>query len=367
MYNVNSMKRFLKILVVITSFFQVVNLYGQSILNQYDEQGNKHGQWVKDSPGGKEICNYNHGVKDGTACVYSNGILVSSCEYKDGKYVSIYSFDRGILKNYFYDFRYVPLYTPHRSYIGKCKSRTYHPNGIIETSCTIYFTDDGPQNDNAYSPEVRHYDEQGLLYMIKYYSLDNNKLSDVWYYDETGNNSKDEVCNFDDIVRYLSRNKVRHIGVKGDKPTIKYDYVSGIKGYQTLGRRIDHSDLIDYKNDTICIFKLGSLVAITKEPHVELYCKKGLYKIEDSITPIIYSEDFCGAKRRAQDEEMRKKYYSDLDAAPFSYDWMMMLYRCYDEKKLLKNHGGPIADIYQSLFRIIIKDNRIVHCDRWEW
>lgn len=361
------MKQLLKILVVITSLFQVINLYGQSGLNQYDNQGNKHGQWVEKAPGCTEICNYNHGIKEGTASIYESGKLSYVCEYNEGKYVSLYRFNQGLLKAYFYDFNYVDIYSMNKKYMGKCKARSYHPNGVIATFCTLYFTEEGPQNDNAYSPEVRHYDEQGLLYMIKYYSSDNNKLSDVWYYAETGNNRKDEVCNFDDIVRYLSRNKVRHIGVKGDKPTIKYDYVSGIRGYQTLGNRIDHSDLIDYKNDTVCIFKLGSLVAITKEPDVELYCKKGLYKIEDSITPIIYSEDFCGAKRRAQDEEMRKKYYSDLDAAPFSYDWKMMLYRCYDEKKLLKNHGGPIADIYQSLFRIIIKDNRIVHCDRWEW
>ena len=362
------MKRFLKILVVITSFFQVVNLYGQNILNQYDKQGNKHGPWVKDSPGGKEICNYNHGVKDGTACVYSNGSLVSSCEYKDGKYVSIYSFDRGILKNYFYDFRYVPIYTRHRSYIGECKSRTYHPNGVIATFCTIYFTEKGPQNDSSYSPEVRHYDEQGLLYMIKYYSLDNNKLSDVWYYDETGNNSKDEVDSFEDIVRYLSRKKVRHIDANGRKPKIKYKYVEGVKYFSDLGKRIDSLDLIDYKNDTVCIMHTGSTVAIYSAPKVRMYCKKGEYRIEDSIvTPITYSKDYCGAERRAQDEEMRKKYYSDLDAVPFSYDWEMMLYRCYDEQKLYKNHGGPVAEFYCDIIRVIIKDNRIVHCDRWTW
>ena len=111
----------------------------------------------------------------------------------------------------------------------------------------------------------------------------------------------------------------------------------------------------------------GSTVAIYSAPHVELYCKKGLYKIKDSITPIIFSEDFCGAKRRAQDEEMRKKYYSDLDAVPLSYDWKMMLYRCYDEQKLYKNHGGSVAEFYRDIIRVIIKDNRIEHCDKWKW
>ena len=362
------MNYFIKILLVVTCIFQTTYLRAQQKLNQYDVQGNKHGQWVEDNcAGSREICSYNHGKKEGAASVYKSGKLSYVCEYNEGKYVSLYRFNQGLLMAYFYDFKYIDIYSKNKKYMGKCKARSYHPNGAIATFSTLYFTEKGPQNDSAYSPEVRHYDENGHLYMIKSYSPDSNKLSDVWYYDETGNKTKDEVRSFDDIVSYLSRKKVRHIYVQGDKPKIKYNYVSGIKGYQTLGKRIDHSDLIDYKNDTICILKSGSLVAITREPHVELYCKKGLYKIEDSITPIIYSEDFCGAKRRAQDEEMRRKYYSDLDAFPFSYDWEMMLYRCYDEKKLVKNHGGPVEDIYKRLFRIIIKDNRIVHCDRWEW
>ena len=112
----------------------------------------------------------------------------------------------------------------------------------------------------------------------------------------------------------------------------------------------------------------GNPAAPYADPAVRLYCKKGLYKINDfTLTPIIYPEEYCGEKRRAQDEEMRKKYEPDLDAWPMSYDWEMMLYQCYDEDKLYKNHGGPVAEFYCDLTRVIIKDNRIVYCDCWIW
>jgi hypothetical protein len=112
----------------------------------------------------------------------------------------------------------------------------------------------------------------------------------------------------------------------------------------------------------------GNPAAPYTDPIVLLYCKKGLYEINDfTLTPIIYPEEYCGEKRRAQDEEMRKKYEPDLDAWPMSYDWEMMLYQCYDEDKLYKNHGGFVAEFYCDLTRVIIQDNRIVYCDCWIW
>ena len=187
--------------------------------------------------------------------------------------------------------------------------------------------------------------------------------------------SKREVNSFDDIGRYLSHKRVRHIyassgsPVKGEKPDIRYKYIKGEQGfYNRLGEVIDSLDLIDYSNDTVCIRITGSNWQIYKDKSVLLYCKRGLYKIKDfSLTPIIYPEDYCGAERRAQDEEMRKKYEPNLDAWPMSYDWEMMQYQCYDEDKLYKNHGGDVGEFYMYLTRVIIKNNRIVYCDRWIW
>ena len=181
-----------------------------------------------------------------------------------------------------------------------------------------------------------------------------------------------EVNNFDDIGRYLSHKSIRHIYASsrcprcGESPKIRYECID--KFYNRFGNVIDSLDLIDYSNDTVCIRITGSNWQIYKDKSVLLYCKRGLYKIKDfSLTPIIYPEDYCGAERRAQDEEMRKKYEPDLDAFPMSYDWEMMQYQCYDVDKLYKNHGGSVGGFYRRLTRVIIKNNRIVYCDRWIW
>ena len=184
-----------------------------------------------------------------------------------------------------------------------------------------------------------------------------------------------EVNNFDDIGRYLSHKSVRHIYAsrgypeRGDNPETHYKCIGDVqKYYNRLGNVIDSLDLIDYSCDTVCIRQTGNPANPYADPVVLLYCKKGLYEINDfTLTPIIYPEEYCGAKRRAQDEEMRKKYKPDLDAWPMSYDAEMLLYQCYDVDKLYKNHGGSVAEFYMYLTRVIIKDNRIVYCDRWIW
>ena len=187
--------------------------------------------------------------------------------------------------------------------------------------------------------------------------------------------SKREVNSFDDIGRYLSRKTVRHIYASrgypesGDNPKTHYECIQGEREYYNrLGNVIDSLDLIDYSCDTVCIRMTGNPATPYADPVVLLYCKKGLYEINDfTLTPIIYPEEYCGAKRRAQDEEMRKKYEPNLDAWPMSYDAEMLFYQCYDVDKLYKNHGGPVGEFYMYLTRVIIKDNRIVYCDRWIW
>ena len=122
-----------------------------------------------------------------------------------------------------------------------------------------------------------------------------------------------EVNNFDDIGRYLSRKKVRHVYASsgspccGESPKIRYECID--KFYNRFGNVIDSLDLIDYSCDTVCIRMSGNPATPYADPVVRLYCKKGLYEINDfTLTPIIYPEEYCGAKRRAQDEEMRKRY-----------------------------------------------------------
>ena len=184
--------------------------------------------------------------------------------------------------------------------------------------------------------------------------------------------TKHEVNSFDDIGQYLSRKTVRHIYAsrgypeRGDNPKTHYECID--KFYNRFGNVIDSLDLIDYSCDTVCIRMTGNPATPYADPVVRLYCKKGLYEINDfTLTPIIYPEEYCGAKRRAQDEEMRKKYEPNLDVWPMSYDAEMLFYQCYDVDKLYKNHGGPVGEFYRYLTRVIIKDNRIEYCDRWIW
>lgn len=184
--------------------------------------------------------------------------------------------------------------------------------------------------------------------------------------------TKYEVDSFDDIVRHLSRKRVRYIYASrstpefGEEPVIDHKRIDMGRFYDTIGRRIDSLNLIDYSNDTVCIRSFTHHSTIYKT-YKRLYCKGGLYELGDSITPIVYPEDYCGAERRAQDEAMRKKHYPDLDAVPLSYDWEMLHYRCFDEQRLFYNVGGDVGGFSMDIIRVIIKDHRIVYCDCWIW
>lgn len=195
------MNYLIKILIIVTCIVKTTTLYGQSILNQYDEQGNKHGQWVEDAnitgiTGRKSICNYNHGKKEGVFYIYDYGYLSYVGEYEDDKNVSFSSFNRGVLMCDYYDFEYGNMQIGQLQFIGRCKCRTYHPNGVIAQQIIIYFDEGGPEMDTAYDPEIRYYDENGYLYKVKYQSADDyvlSKASEVWYYDKAGNITKKET------------------------------------------------------------------------------------------------------------------------------------------------------------------------------
>lgn len=91
----------------------------------------------------------------------------------------------------FYNFEYGNMQIGQLQFIGRCKCRTYHPNGVIAEQIIIYFDEGGPEMDIAYYPEIRYYDDNGYLYKIEFYSAD-YLLSEVWYYDKAGNITKIE-------------------------------------------------------------------------------------------------------------------------------------------------------------------------------
>ncbi|MBR0340255.1 MAG: hypothetical protein IIX40_08665 [Alistipes sp.] len=184
------MNYLIKILFVVTCILQATTICGQSILNQYDEQGNKHGQWIEDvGTNYKYIYNYHHGKKDGLHYVYLAGKLINAGKYNDDKLSFLSSFNKGVLMCDFYNFEHGNISIKHLQFIGKCKYRAYHSNGVISQQGIIYFDNGGPEMDTAYSPEIRYYDESGDLYKVEYYSIDYS-LSEVCYYDKLGNITK---------------------------------------------------------------------------------------------------------------------------------------------------------------------------------
>lgn len=184
------MNYLIKILIIVTCIVKTTTLYGQGILNQYDEQGNKHGQWIENvDTNYKYIYNYHHGRKDGVYYVYLADKLINAGKYNDDKLSFFSSFNKGVLMCDFYNFEYGDIRIEHLQFIGKCKYRAYHPNSVISQRGIIYFDDGGPEMDTAYSPEIRYYDESGNLYKVEYYSIDYS-LSEVCYYDELGNITK---------------------------------------------------------------------------------------------------------------------------------------------------------------------------------
>ena len=153
-------------------------------------------QWIEDDiVGRKSIYNYNHDKKEGLSYVYDYGNLSYVGEYDDDKLVSFSFFYRGVLMYDFYDFEYGNMQIGQLHFIGRCKSRSYHPNGVIAKQIIIYFHEEGPEMDTAYYPETRYYDENGYLYKVEYRSVDDHVLSkapEVWYYDKAGNITKKE-------------------------------------------------------------------------------------------------------------------------------------------------------------------------------
>ncbi|MBR6544413.1 MAG: hypothetical protein IKT66_03260, partial [Alistipes sp.] len=90
--------------------------------------------------------------------------------------------------------------------------------------------------------------------------------------------SKREVNSFDDIGRYLSRKKVRHIYASsgsphcGESPKIRYECIGNVqKYYNRLGNVIDSLGLIDYSCDTVCIRMSGNPATPYADPVVRLY------------------------------------------------------------------------------------------------
>ena len=215
----------------------------------------------------------------------------------------------------------------------------------------------------------------------------------IWVYDTTlrrynlrqidddyldGSISVDAPVSFYDVLKHISDREYRHIDVRyGDERDVfdmQRPMYLGTKmnreHYMRLAIAVDELGLVNYQSDTICIRYSYSQWNMSGNIYTNPYsryslnfkCNKGLYWLEDyRLEPVV-----CDEEERKNDEIVRQKYFPERDALPFSYDWAMIRYTCWDDKKMLRNFG-PISDYFESLIRIIIKDGRVVYCDSWDW
>lgn len=190
-----------------------------------------------------------------------------------------------------------------------------------------------------------------------------------------------EVYNFNDVVQHISNTSYRvtdidyddSVSVTYNEPIYKKLEINRTH-YAKLAQTVDELDLVNYQCDTIQIYEFWSewsVGDVYNSPysnyHLDLKCRKGLYELVDyKLQPKHFDEEYVNEKNRALYEEIRKKNYPDLDALTFTYDWEMLRYNCWDDQKMIRNFGKR-TDVCETLIRIIIKDNRIVYCDRWDW
>lgn len=190
-----------------------------------------------------------------------------------------------------------------------------------------------------------------------------------------------EVYNFNDVVQHISNTSYRvtdidydeSVSVTYNEPIYKKLEINRTH-YAKLAQAVDELDLVNYQCDTIQIYDFWSewsVGDVYNSPHsnyhLDLKCRKGLYELVDyKLEPKHFDEEYVNEKNRALYEEIRKKDYPDLDALPLTYDWEMLRYNCWDDQKMIRNFGKT-TDVCETLIRIIIKDNRIVYCDRWDW
>ena len=190
-----------------------------------------------------------------------------------------------------------------------------------------------------------------------------------------------EVYNFHDVVQHISKTSYRttyigyddNVNIAHKKPINKKSEVVR-NHYAKLAQTVDELNLVNFQCDTIQIYDSWSewsVGDVYNSPysnyHIDFKCRKGLYELVDyKLQPKHFDEEYVNEKTRALYEEIRKKNDPDLDALPFTYDWEMLRYNCWDDQKMIRNFG-KVTDVCGTLIRIIIKDNRIVYCDRWDW
>ena len=122
---------------------------------------------------------------------------------------------------------------------------------------------------------------------------------------------------------------------------------------EKLGKDIDSLDIIDYKNDTVYIYRKVCLLGFTET--IELKSNKGAYRVYEG-----YEKTFEQLEIEANNEE---EWNNDPNYCPSIYP---DLFEWNGIEKLLKERGMAVGgEEFEELYRIIFKDYKLVHVDKW--
>ena len=122
---------------------------------------------------------------------------------------------------------------------------------------------------------------------------------------------------------------------------------------EKFGKDIDSLDIIDYKNDTVYIYRKVCLLGFTET--IELKSNKGAYRVYEG-----FEKTFEQLEIEANNEE---KWNNDPNYCPSIYP---DLFEWNGIEKLLKERGMAVGgEEFEELYRIIFKDYKLVHVDKW--
>ena len=126
-----------------------------------------------------------------------------------------------------------------------------------------------------------------------------------------------------------------------------------ISKIEQFGKDVDSLDIIDYKNDTVYIYRKVCLLGYTET--IELKSSKGAYRVYEDYKKIFEQFEI--------DDNDEEEWSNDPNYCPSIYP---DLFEWNGIEKLLKERsmaGG--GEEFEELYRLILKDCKLIHADKW--
>jgi hypothetical protein len=170
------------------------------------------------------------------------------------------------------------------------------------------------------------------------------------------------VENFVDIVNHLSSTNYRckRVVYEDNRDKFKGDRVmTRSKYFLTLAQKIDSLDIINFQCDTICIYSSGPdwIVGLTDPETIK--CRKGFFFYKKGILePTTVAE-------HPYYNEITRIEGKEPDPLPSTLQWFMKISSCFDDQKMSRLFV-ECSGVTSRLIRIVIRNHRVVYCDKYE-